>query len=73
MTVYGHFGPEVLNKVADPICHGLERPDLSILPEGQLLMIFCALLDSGINAFHLWETTMQGDILVPNFRKLMCK
>lgn len=72
MSVYSHFGPGVVNKLSDVISEELQRQDLCTLPEGQLLRIFNVLVDCGINAFHLWETTMQGDVLSPNFDEKSC-
>lgn len=67
LNLYGDLGPKDVAHLAKRVAHFFENGDICSTSEGLLLKIFVTLMDSGINLFHLWELTMQGDVIVPNY------
>lgn len=68
-VLYSNFGYSVVNRIAAQFDHELKRRSLWMVSEKDLLQTFMILMDCDVNASDLWETTMQGNVLVPCERK----
>lgn len=67
LNTYGQFGRKSVSTLGKKIDQLLKKHNICSVPEGHLLKTFAVLMDCGIHAYHLWELTMLGDCLVPNY------
>ncbi|KAK3922265.1 DNA-directed RNA polymerase subunit beta' [Frankliniella fusca] len=69
LNLYGGLSQSEVVQMAERIAPHFENGDLPYTSEGLLLKMFVTFMDSGIQLFNLWELTMQGDSMVPNYNR----